>query len=412
MNLATRSPRSLPITFLLAAFALLLLGSGYAFAADGADGAKNAAKPAPDVIIFQNGDQLSGTFVREVGGTVTFHNDITGDINVSWDKIKELRTGSKLVVLDQSVTGKMKKKDKLPANTPEGTVTMANSMITVHPDNNAMIEPIPVKNAAYVLDENTVNKQLRGHPGFFQGWNGTMTAGATTVSSTQNQYTFSGAAALVRVVPTVTWLDPKNRTTADFSGSYGKITQNAYTSGGVFYPETNTKTSIYHADAERDQYFSPRLYYLGQAAFDHNFSLLLDLQQIYGGGIGWTAIKDPKQELDLKATVQYEKQSFIGDDTAANQNLIGSTFSANYTRTLPGKIAFAQQVSFIPAYNTPRAYSATETDGLTFPAYKNFGFTVGTLDTYLNDPAPAVPSTKRNSFQFTFGITYTAKSTY
>ena len=36
--------------------------------------AKSAA-PAPDVIIFTNGDQLTGKLLREVGGSVTFHSD-------------------------------------------------------------------------------------------------------------------------------------------------------------------------------------------------------------------------------------------------------------------------------------------------------------------------------------------------
>ncbi len=70
-------------------------------------------------------------------------------------------------------------------------------------------------------------------------------------------------------------------------------------------------TSIFHADAERDQYFSPRVYALGDVSFDHNFSQGLQLQQVYGGGIGWTALKSAKQELDLKADIHYEKQQYI-----------------------------------------------------------------------------------------------------
>ena len=45
--------------------------------------------------------------------------------------------------------------------------------------------------------------------------------------------------------------------------------------------------------------------------YDHNFSQSLQLQQIYGGGIGYTIIKQPKQTLDLKALIQYERQDFI-----------------------------------------------------------------------------------------------------
>ena len=52
------------------------------------------------------------------------------------------------------------------------------------------------------------------------------------------------------------------------------------------------------------------------------------------------------------------------------------------------------------------------TNVLSFPVYKNFSFSLGTLDSYLNNPPASVPPTKRNSFQFTMGLTYAFKSQY
>jgi hypothetical protein len=406
-----------PVFFAALLLALAALATAIPCRASGKEtllGGQEKTDPAPapatpDVITFPNGDRLSGIFVREVAGTITFHNDIVGDINVPWAKIKELQIHGKMAILDKGVTPA---RGKVPTNLPQGTLSVADGMITVHPDNNAMIQPIPVANAQYIIDEATLNKQIFGHPGFFVGWNGGLTAGATIVQATQKQYTFNGAVALVRVVPTVTWLDPSNRTTVDFTGSYGKITQPAYYSLGAFYPATDTKSAIYHADAERDQYFSPRFYALALTSFDHNYSQALDLQQIYGGGIGWTAIKRPKQELDLKATIQYEKQDFINGTGNVNQNLIGSTFAAVYNLTLPRGMIFNQQVAYIPAYNNFNAYSATESNMLSIPFYKSLAFSIGTLDSYLNNPPPAIPPTLRNSFQFTFGATYVVKSKY
>ena len=73
---------------------------------------------------------------------------------------------------------------------------------------------------------------------------------------------------------------------------------------------------------------------------------------------------------------------------------------------------FDQRAAYLPAFNNVHAYSANETDTLTFPVHKNFAFTVGTIDSYLNDPIPSEPPTTRNSFQFTTGVTYTIKSKY
>src|SRR6266566_3733823 len=53
------------------------------------------------------------------------------------------------------------------------------------------------------------------------------------------------------------------RTKLDFAASYGTVKQ----------PDTPlVKTEIYHANAERDEYFSASVFAFAQAAFDHNFS--------------------------------------------------------------------------------------------------------------------------------------------
>jgi hypothetical protein len=362
----------------------------------------------PDVVVLSNGDTLHGKLVNATADNVNFHSDPLGDISIPWDKVKELHAAGEYAVLNKNTTYGRKN----VASIPVGPLEVTNKEINVRTQ-TAPPAPIPVANTQYVMDKGTLDKQLYHHPGFFSGWNGAATAGASIVAATQNQYTVSGGLGLVRVVPTVTWLTPRNRTSIEFLGSYGKITDRSYTIPGnppVFVPAVVTKTALYHADAERDEYFSPRFFGLVMIAFDHNYAQNLDLQQIYGGGLGWTVLKTPKQELDLKGTVQYERQAFISD-SSANRNLIGSTVSADYV--LRGKwVTYTQGLAYIPAFNDPHAYSATETNLLAFPAWKNFGFSVGTLDSYFNGPPASLPPTKRNSFQFTMGLTYAIKSKY
>ena len=166
----------------------------------------------------------------------------------------------------------------------------------------------------------------------------------------------------------------------------------------VFTPATTTKTAIYHIDGERDEYFSAKFFALAETSFDHNFAQNLQLQQIYGGGVGWTIFNTPKNEADLKGTIQYEKQDFISGPPGSNLNLVGSTFSADYTRHAK-LFNYTQNIAYIPAYNVSRAYSAGETDMVAFPTYKNFAFSLGTMDTYLNDPPDSgrPPSSIRSS---------------
>jgi hypothetical protein len=351
-----------------------------------------------DVLVLSNGDTLHGKLVNAIADKVTFHTDPLGDVTVDWGKVRELHSSQKFAVLEKNA------KVKHHAAIPSGAIDVANDTITLQPANAASPQTIPVKQAEYVVDYPTIDKQINHNPGFFTGWNGAITAGGTLVQATQSQYTVSAGMALVRVVPSVTWLNPRNRTSATFSGSYGKITEQGTPA---------VKSSLFHFDAERDEYLSQRIFVLAQTAFDHNFAQDLDLQQIYGGGVGWTIISTAVQEADLKATLQYERQRFISTGPGTENNLVGSTIAANYMRHLK-LFTYAQSLAYIPSFNDPHAYSAIEVNSFTFPAYKNFSLTMGTTDSYLNNPPVSLvpPQTKRNSFQFTMGLSYAIKSKY
>lgn len=369
---------------------------------------KKAAQAAPDVLVLSNGDTLHGKLVSVTAGTVKFHTDPLGDVSVAWSKVKELHTDGQYAVLDDM----HKLLSRQAAQRIQvGTLEVEDQAVTVHPVGEAALPPVPVKQAQYVLDQGTLHQELNQRQGFFAGWSGAATAGANLVTTTQKQYTVSGGISLARVSPRVLWLKPRNRSLLDFNGSYGKTTQPGYFSGGAYVPATVTKSAIYHADAEHDEYFSPRLYALAQAAFDHNFGQDLDLQQIYGGGIGWTALKTPRQEADLKATAQYVSQQFIYSapgTPSTNPNLFGSTFSVNYVLHLK-RLTYIQSLAYLPAYTQLAAYSTNEANSITFPAYKSLSFSFGTMDSYLNNPPLSTPPTKRNSFQFTMGLNYAFK---
>jgi hypothetical protein len=67
---------------------------------------------------------------------------------------------------------------------------------------------------------------------------------------------------------------------------------------------------------------------------------------------------------------------------------------------------FNQGLVVTPSFNTPSAYSALATASLNFPVYKRLGFNLSALDDFLNDPTFG---SKKNSFQFSAGITYALK---
>lgn len=348
-----------------------------------------ASKPEPDVVVFSNGEKLIGHLESSDGTSAKFKSDTLGEITIDLSKVQELRTSQKFAVIGKNVKlGKGEKDGKIP----RGTITVANQSVQVSPGNGQPEQTVAVGDLSNIVDDASFEQAFH-RAGFFQKWKGAVTVGSSIVEATQKSVSFSTSVSLIRAIPSETWLPPRNRTIIDFSDSYGKVTQ----------PGTpEVKTSIYHGDAEQDQYFTSSVYALGSAAFDHNFSQGLDLQQIYGGGVGWSAIHKTNETLDLKGSLDYEKQQF--EVSSQNQNLFDSIFAEVYAVKFAHGIVFNEQLSASPAWTNTRAYSASGSLGIILPVYKRFGFSANVIDSFLNDPPIGF---KKNSIQFTTGLSYT-----
>jgi hypothetical protein len=386
------------------AAAIALMTLPLVFTSTSAAAQDAAAKPGVDVLTFTNGDQLTGTLVSESGGSVAFHSDMSGDIKVDWNKIKSLHTGGKYAVILSS--DKLKVGRPAP-QVPVGTVSVANDEVSVS-GVGGEVKNIPTKDAAYLVNGDDFQKAITHEPGFTHGWTGDVTLGATLVESTQTSETLTGAIALVRTQPSVDWLAPRNKTIFDATATYGLLTQPFI--AGV-QNASSAKTNILHGDIERDQYLTQRFYYLFDASADHNIGSGLRVQQIYGAGVGYSVIKQPA--FDVKGDIHYQRQElYPSPDFPSGEelNLIGASIGELYMQKLPKGLIFNEAATILPAFNTPAgepsALSAQIIAGLLFPVYKNLGFTVGSQDNFVNNPPFGY---KKNTFQFTAGVTYTLK---
>jgi hypothetical protein len=331
---------------------------------------------------------------------------MSGTVTISWSKVKSLHTGGKYAVI--SSTDKLKVGRPAP-QIPVGTLSVANDQVSVS-GVGGEVKNIPTKDAAYLVSGDEFQRAISHEPGFTHGWVGGVTLGATLVESTQTSETLTGAINLIRTQPSVNWLQPRNKTIFDATATYGLVTQPFI--AGV-QAASSAKTNILHGDIERDQYVTPRFYYLFDASADHNIGSGLQVQQIYGVGAGYSVIKETLQTFDVKGDIHYQRQEFYpAADFPSGQtlNLIGATFAELYMRKLPKGLVFNEAGTILPAFNTPAgqpsAWSAQIIAGLLFPVYKNLGFTVGSQDNFVNNPPFGY---KKNTFQFTAGVTYTLK---
>jgi hypothetical protein len=343
-----------------------------------------------DILLFTDGEKLVGQLQSADSGSLTFKSDMAGVVIIDWKKVQELHTSTDFVVIRKGT--KLVWRGKYP-DILKGSLTAADQKMQIAPPTPAPPVPVSVADTEAVVPASDFEKAVTERPGIFQDWKGSGSVGISLVEATQTSQTYTSAINLVRALPLENWLQPNNRTIINFTSSYGTISE----------PKTPTvKTSIFHGSAERDEYFSPSVYALADAGFDHDFSQGLYLQQTYGGGVGWTAIKNPKEELDLKAELTFVNQQF--QISSENQKLFGSIFAEAFNRKFKHNLIFNEQLSFNPAWTNLHAYSAVGTASLTAPVFKRIGVSLSLTDAFLNNPSPGF---RKNSLQFSTALTYT-----
>ncbi|HKD08385.1 MAG TPA: DUF481 domain-containing protein [Bryobacteraceae bacterium] len=346
--------------------------------------AQTPPSPPPDTLVLKDGEKLIGHLVRSTDTSVRFASDVLGDVTVDWSKVQELQSSSQYAVIPKSVT--LGRKPDV-SGVPKGTVSVADDKVTV---GGAAPQTMALTNVAHVISEPAFEKAITGQPGFFHAWHGSITAGAAIVQATQDSQSYTGSIALVRAVPAEDWLARRNRTTLDFSETYGLVSQ----------PGTpSVKTSLLHGDLERDEYLTRSVYVFAAGAWDHNYSQGLILQQTYGGGFGWSVLHQPKRSLDLKVAGTYVRQEFY----TMTRDLGSILFDEKYSQIFAHGITFTQEALVLPSLTDTKALSAMGSAGLAVPAYKRLSLNFNVVDNWLNDPAVGF---KKNSLAFTTGLTY------
>ncbi|MGH9519396.1 MAG: DUF481 domain-containing protein, partial [Terriglobales bacterium] len=199
--------------------------------------------------------------------------------------------------------------------------------------------------------------------------------------------------ALERPVPSLAWLPQRSNTLFHFNASYGKLSQ----------PATPTvRTSIYTASLEQDEDVNKRLFGFGAAELDHNLAQGLELQQAYGGGVGWKLIASAATQLDLRADIHWTHQRFL---SPVRESFLASSFSESLRQNY-GRVTWTQSISLTPSYTNGLAYQMSGFSSWALPVYKSLSLNFTVIDSYLNNPQPGF---LRNSLQYSTGIQYSLR---
>ncbi len=378
--------RFLPPAFVLGLLAMLLLPPSVqpVFATP-------PVSKSQDLLTLKNGDTLKGKLDSGDAKTITFVSEGAGKLVISWTYVRSLRVPEPFAVLTKNIRVRQGHPNR---QVPEGSLDVEGQTLTVGTSSGPV--RMPVAAVTHLVESKTYEKMVNGAEHFWQGWNGSLSGGASLVEATQSLETFNFGTAFTRTIPTVSWLEPDDRSILGFTSTYGTISQ----------PNSpSISTSIFHGNAEQDQYFSRDFYALVQALYDHNSTTGLNLQQNYGAGVGYTALRRPSQELSFTLTASYIDQQF--QVASADQNLVGATFTVTYFYKFPHDITFNENSYITPAFNNSSAWFAYLSAGVTIPVIDSLAFSIQAIDNYWNAPAPGFVN---NSFQLNTNLSYTIPS--
>src|SRR3954470_15111648 len=257
-----------------------------------------------DVIVFKNGDQLTGTLLRQIGNTVFFKSDMVGQITVPTSRLKKLRSQGSFAVL--------KKHEKIALTTRQpGDITLSNDVITVV-EPSGVPEPVALKDLDFVVDKTTYDKEMTGKPGIWYGWQGSVAGGVNIVESTTTGQSYRVGINLFRAIPTMPDLRARSRTIFNLTENYGKLTTPVIPQTTPPAAKQVAKVNIFDTNFEHSRDFTSHMYGLVGFGYGHNYSEGLNFWQAYGAGPGWTVIRSSAQQLDLSVDLHYERQNFQG----------------------------------------------------------------------------------------------------
>jgi hypothetical protein len=348
------------------------------------------AQEVADTLLFNDGDKLTGEFRRIERGTVYFYMSKTGELSLQPNDIGDLKVIRPFAIFLKDA--KRRKEDALV-----GTIEIRGGELFLHAEGKPE-QKIETSDITYAMSNALFIAETSKRQPLHRGWNAQVGAGITIVRSTDKGLTFNTDFSASRTVPDITFLPDRNRTSVSVTDSYEKVTSPSYYEQGAF---TENETHIFHANLERNDYFTTRFYVLGTYSFDRNFSQGLLAQHSYGGGIGWTLYKSFSNQFDLKTNYDRRTQEF--NDLSYNTHLNGQKFAESLRYRLPLNMDIEQDADFEASYNKPEDYAANLTARLNIPVYRSLGVSITATDNFLNN---AQPGADKNSYRFVTSLSY------
>jgi putative salt-induced outer membrane protein YdiY len=314
-----------------------------------------------DQISLKNGDRFTGSIVKSDGKTLVLHTADAGDITINWPAVASIKSDAPLHI--QAQGGK----------TAVGTITTTDSNLEVATSSGQVGVPL---SAVQGLEQESAYQKL-AHPSLLQGWAGGVNAGfsLTGGNSQTTNLAFGFTAARQS-------LDDKITAYANSVYATSKITVTAPPAAPT---TTTTTTANTEAGGVRyDHDLSAKAFAFVSADFFADALQALNLRSVFGGGLGYHAIKNDNTTLDFLGGLNYTHESY----TTLSRNLVALTLGEELMHKVGKSTVINQSLALFPDLNSLGDYRGTFNFASVTKISKRFGWQNGFSDVYVTNPPP------------------------
>ena len=320
-----------------------------------------------DQVSLKNGDRLTGTIVQSDGKTLVLHTEYAGDLTLKWDAVKGIESSEALHVELQN------------GRTAIGPVTTSDETVRVATSSGEVVAPI---SNVKTLSQQAAYQKLE-HPNLLEGWKGGINAGFSLTGG--NSKTTNLAIGFL----------------ADRQSLKSKLATYANTIYATNSAPGAMRTTTANTEAgglRYDRDLAPRVFAFGGADFFADALQGLNLRSVFGGGLGFHAIKNDSTTLDFLGGLNYTRESY----TTLHRNLVALTLGEELMHKMGKSTVVNERLYFFPDLNSAGNYRGTFDFASVTKISRWFGWQNSFEDVYVSNP-PA--GKKKNDIILTTGLT-------
>jgi len=326
-----------------------------------------------DQIVLKNGDRLTGTIEKSDGKALMIKTEFAGEVTVQWPAVQEITSTQKLHVSLNN------------GQTVSGTVTTSDGNLAIATADAGTITE-PKASVAKVFGEaEQAAYEKSQHPGLLEGWQGGANVGFGLTRG--NSQTKNLAVAF----------------TADRKGWRDKLslyTNSIYATNDAPGATPSTTANAVQGGIRYDHDLTPRIFAYVGADFQTDALQTLDLRSVFGGGLGWHAIKNDRTTLDLLGGINYTREKY---SALPSRSFAAVSVGEELSHKLGMNTLLTEKLYFFPNLNDTGEYRATFNFGTVTKISKWLGWQNAFGDIYVTNP-PA--GAKQNDILLTTGLNF------